>query len=175
MSTVKFLIPSLASCSSFFHLRDLIQDQDLLEELPRNFFRGPLHQFVRALHGRQSPVLFRVHVLDGFLQLPTVSFLILLQCSEKLLCSATPVPRFVSSTANFLRPLSSHAFVCHPQNPLLSPRQPPFSNYLSLLLSSCTLWNHPHELNRFSATKHSDSVRRAWTSRNLGEHARPCG
>ena len=47
--------------------------------------------------------MLSLHVVDGFLQLSAVSFLVLFRrASSKIPSSATSMPRFVSSTAKFL-------------------------------------------------------------------------
>ena len=51
----------------------------------------------------------RSYTLCGFLQLPVISVLFFAKASKKRLFSATSVPRFVSHTANLLRPLSVSA------------------------------------------------------------------
>ena len=40
-------------------------DRELVEELPPKFIPSTVYRFLQALHGRQKPVLLRVHALDG--------------------------------------------------------------------------------------------------------------
>ena len=84
LSTASFFICSLAWCSSFFHLRDLVfQDHHVLNDSFPNFFGSSNNQLLLALHGLQKPASLLFHVLDGLLQVSLIPVQIFLQGFEE--------------------------------------------------------------------------------------------